>query len=128
MTTASNDALLHPIVDQVGRQVRKNRFATEAAGLRVDRQLPAQYADVVRIVHEGADILAVFVVLASNKPILLQRCFAIGLRLSLRQIDCRPGDGVRQLLNRDVLVIAHSHLGHQPSNLLGPLTQRAALR
>jgi hypothetical protein len=79
-------------------------------------------------VHEGADILAVFVVLASNKPILLQRCFAIGLRLSLRQIDCRPGDGVRQLLDRDVLVIAHSHLGHQPSNLLGPLTQRAALR
>ena len=96
------EALLHAIVDQVARQVGKDRITAKASGLRVDRKLPTQYADVVRIVHEGADILAVFIVLATDKPILLERCFAVGLRLAFRQIDRRPDDRVRQLLDRDV--------------------------
>ena len=35
-------------VDQVARQVGKDRFVTEAAGVRIDRQLPTQNADVAR--------------------------------------------------------------------------------
>ena len=125
---ASNDALLHAVVDQVARQVGKDRLTAKAAGVRVDRKLPAQYAEVVRIVHDRADVRSVFIVLASDEPVPLERRFGVGALLSVRYVDSYPGDRVRQLLNRHVLVIAHSHLGHQPSNLLGPLTQRAGLR
>ena len=103
------DALLHAIVDQVARQVGKDRITAKASGVRVDRKLPAQDAKIVRIVHDRPDIRSVFIVLASDEAVPLERRFRIGGLLAVRYVDSYPGDRMRQLLNRDVLVTAGHH-------------------
>ena len=47
------------------------------------------------------------IVLASDEPIPLERCFGVGERLAFRHVDRHPGDRVLQSLDRDVLVISH---------------------
>ena len=95
------------ILDQIGRQVHKNRLTAEASSVRVDRQLPAQDADVERIVDDGADVFSVFIVLAEYEPIPLQRFFRIGPVLTLRHVDHYAGRRVLPPLDRDSFVIAH---------------------
>ena len=98
---------LGEIFAQICQQVRKDRLTAEVLCLGVDRQLPAQDPDAERIVHNGADALSVFIVLATDKPVPLERCFGVRERLACRQIDRRPCDGMPQLLDCDVVVVAH---------------------
>ena len=62
--------------------------------------------------NEGADELSVFIV-STDQPIALEHCFGIGQRLAFRHVNRRPGDRVRQLLNRDVPVITHVAKHHR---------------
>jgi hypothetical protein len=59
------------ILNEFDRQVSKNIAAAKAASGGINRQLPANHPDAVWIEHEGADVLAVLIVLAPYQPVPL---------------------------------------------------------
>ena len=101
--------------------MRKNIAAAAAASGGVDRHLPAQHPEAVRIVHDGADVLAVLIVLALDQPVPLQCLRRVGGRLAFRQIDYPPV-GVRKPFNREQVIVWRAGF----SNRCGP-TEAAAV-
>ena len=71
--------------------------------------------------HDGADVLAVLIVLALDQPVPLQCLRRVGGRLAFRQIDYPPV-GVRKPFNREQVIVWRAGF----SNWCGP-TEAAAV-